>query len=189
MSDTQWLRYEVFEKERLDLPHRNAGSVHAPDDEMALENARDVFVRRPNCLSLWVVAAKQIFSKTVEELAADSSWRNAPLSEASEAYLVFQKQGQRQAETFVNHVGEVEARSPQEALSKALEKFNNEHVFVWWVCPSRAVTRSEDADSDSMFQPARDKEYRQPNFYRVVTLMHELKASQQEARQLDEDML
>ncbi len=189
MTDTQWQRYEVFEKERPDLPHRNAGSVHAPDDEMALENARDVFVRRPNCLSLWVVAANKIFSKTVEELAADSSWQDAPPSETSETYLVFQKQGQRQAETFVNHVGEVEARSPQEALGNALNKFSDENVYVWWVCPSHAVTRSEDSDAASLFQPARDKEYRQPNFYRVVTLMHELKASQQEARPLDEDML
>jgi ring-1,2-phenylacetyl-CoA epoxidase subunit PaaB len=188
MSDTQWLRYEVFEKERPDLPHRNAGSVHAPDDEMALENARDVFVRRPNCLSLWVAPSNQIFAKTAEELAADSAWRDTPLKQ-NETYLVFNKQGQRNAETFVSHVGEVDARSPQEALSKALEKFSRENVFVWWVCPSRAVTRSEDGDATSMFAPARDKEYRQPNFYRVVTLMHELKASQQEARHLDEDML
>ena len=188
MTDTQWLRYEVFEKERPDLPHRNAGSVHAPDDEMALENARDVFVRRPNCLSLWVAPSDQIFTKTVEELAADNSWRNAPTG-TSETYFIFNKQGQRNAETFVSHIGEVEASSPQEALSKALEKFSNENIFVWWVCPSRAITRSEDADAASMFQPARDKEYRQPNFYRVVTLMHEIKIAQQEKRDLDEDML
>lgn len=174
MSDTQWLRYEVFEKERPDLPHRNAGSVHAPDDEMALENARDVFVRRPNCLSLWVAPSNQIFTKTAEELAADSSWRAAP-SRRSEVYLIFNKQGQRNAETFVSHVGEVEARSPQEALSKALEKFSRENVFVWWVCPAQAVTRSEDEDTESMFAPATNKPYRQPNFYHVVTQMQQIK--------------
>ena len=180
MSDTQWLRYEVFEKERPDLPHRNAGSVHAPDDEMALENARDVFVRRPNCLSLWVAPSNQIFTKTVEELAADSTWRNAPLNSRSETYLVFQKIGQRNAETFVNHVGEVEARSSQQALSLALEKFSNENVFVWWVCSSRAITRSEDEDAESMFAPAKSKPYRQPGFYRVVTEMQRLKAAKGE---------
>ena len=109
MSDTQWLRYEVFEKERPDLQHRNTGSVHAPDDEMALENARDVFVRRPNCLSLWVAPSNQIFAKTAEELAADSAWRDTPLKQ-NETYLVFNKQWQRNAETFVSHVGEVDAR-------------------------------------------------------------------------------
>jgi ring-1,2-phenylacetyl-CoA epoxidase subunit PaaB len=180
MTDTQWLRYEVFEKERPDLPHRNAGSVHAPDDEMALENARDVFVRRPNCLSLWVIAADKIFSKTVEELAADSSWRDTTADSKSETYLVFQKQGQRNAETFVNHVGEVQARSPQEALERALESFSPDNVFVWWVCPARAVTRSEDDDAESMFAPAHSKAYRQPNFYKVVTEMQKIKRKGEE---------
>ena len=46
MTDTQWPLYEVFEQERPGQPHRNAGAVHAPDPELALQNARDVFVRR-----------------------------------------------------------------------------------------------------------------------------------------------
>lgn len=179
MTDTQWLRYEVFEKERPDLPHRNAGSVHAPDDEMALENARDVFVRRPNCLSLWVAPSNQIFTKTAEELAADSAWCDAPLGQ-NESYLIFNKHGQRNAETFVNHVGEVEARSPQEALSIALKKFSGENVFVWWVCPAKVITRSEDTDAESMFTPAHSKAYRQPNFYKVVTEMQKIKREGEE---------
>jgi ring-1,2-phenylacetyl-CoA epoxidase subunit PaaB len=47
--------YEVFKQEREGAPFRNVGSVHAPDAEMALMNARDVFARRPACHSLWVV--------------------------------------------------------------------------------------------------------------------------------------
>ena len=35
--DNQWRKYQVFEKEREDLPHRNAGSVHAPDAGAAEE--------------------------------------------------------------------------------------------------------------------------------------------------------
>ncbi len=143
--DMQWPRWEVFEKERPDWPHRNAGSVHAPDAEMALENARDVFVRRPQCLSLWVVPADEIFSKTVEELEADHSWQSAPVvSDAPvESYFIFQKQTQRATETFVVHVGEVEAHSPEEALSLALKSFGGRDVFVWWVCPARAVAKSQ----------------------------------------------
>jgi hypothetical protein len=44
-------RFEVFQQERPGRPHRNIGSVHAPDVEMALLNARDVFARRPEILS------------------------------------------------------------------------------------------------------------------------------------------
>ena len=175
--DTQWPRYEVFEKERADWPHRNAGSVHAPDGEMALLNARDVFVRRPNCLSLWVVPSDQVFSRTIQELAEDDSWRSAPADAgaAMEKYLVFQKRGQRAGETFVIYTGEVEARSPAGAMSRALETFSHDEVFVWWVCPDRAVTKSEAGDAPSMFDPAHSKAYRQPNFYRVVTQMQQLK--------------
>ncbi len=177
--DMQWPRWEVFEKERPDWPHRNAGSVHAPDAEMALENARDVFVRRPQCLSLWVVPADEIFSKTVEELEADHSWQSAPVvSDAPvESYFIFQKQTQRATETFVVHVGEVEAHSPEEALSLALKSFGGRDVFVWWVCPARAVVRSEESDSESMFDPAQTKAYRQPQFYKVVTQLQQIKSA------------
>src|SRR3989337_1551974 len=58
MSDTQWPRYEVFQQEAPDRPHRHAGSVHAPDAEIALLNGRDVFVRRPACSRLWVWAGQ-----------------------------------------------------------------------------------------------------------------------------------
>jgi ring-1,2-phenylacetyl-CoA epoxidase subunit PaaB len=175
--DTQWQRYEVFEKERPDWPHRNAGSVHAPDAEMALENARDVFVRRPNCLSLWVIPSRTIFSRTVEELGSDESWRETPSPSDPEPYLVFQKQGQAARETFVVHVGEVEAASPAHALARALETFSHENVFVWWVAPARAVTRSREQDASSMFDPAHEKKYRHHLDYPVEPIMRQLKSA------------
>jgi len=173
--DTQWPRWEVFEKERPDWPYRNAGSVHAPDAEMALENARDVFVRRPRCLSLWVVPASQIFTKTAQELVAGWEPEAVDPTRPVEPYLVFQKQTQRATETFVVHVGEVEARSSEEALAAALEKFAGRSVFVWWMCPARAITQSDEADAAAMFTPAESKPYRHPQFYKVVTQLREIK--------------
>ena len=70
MSDTQWARYQVFEQAGADAPHTGAGSIHAADDEMALLTARDVFVRRPECVSQWIVRADRILERTAEELAA-----------------------------------------------------------------------------------------------------------------------
>jgi ring-1,2-phenylacetyl-CoA epoxidase subunit PaaB len=174
--DSQWKLYQVFEKERADLPHRNAGSVHAPDDEIALENARDVFVRRPTCLSLWVVPQKVIFAKTAQEL--ENGWKPGPaVGDVGETYLVFQKQGQTARETYVVHVGEVEANSAEAALARALETFERKGVFVWWVVPQRAVRGSEPRDIDSMFEPAQDKSYRNHLSYPVEPIMRQLRSA------------
>lgn len=178
MSDTQWPRFEVFEQERPGQPHRNAGSVHAPDAEIALQNARDVFVRRPETHSLWVAPASRILARTAEELAAGLM---PPLSEsaeqATETYLVFQKQTQRQAETFVVHVGEVEAASPEAALAAAVAVYGADTAFVWWIVPESAITRSDPAEAEPFFAPARDKPFRLPRHYHTQTQMREVKAA------------
>ena len=173
--DTQWPRWEVFEQEKPGAPYRSTGSVHAPDAEMALENARDVFARRPRCAGLWVTQAAALFSRTAEELAGD---RPAPEAAGGDPqpYLVFQKQTQRATETFVTHVGEVTATSPQAALARALETFSSADVFVWWVCPAAAVTRSAEADVEPMFVPAESKPYRHPQFYKVMTQLRDIKS-------------
>lgn len=179
MSDTQWPRFEVFQQARAEEPHHYAGSVHAPDAEMALLNARDVFVRRPECLSLWVVPAAAIFSRTAQELeaAGGAGPAEAPPAGAgaAEAYHVFQKLEHKG--TLV-HRGAVEARTPPEALQRALAAFSDRAALVWWVFPARLVTRSERDDVDSLFEPARDKAYRQPSHYHTVALMHRIKAAQ-----------
>ncbi len=174
--DTQWPRFEVFEQAQPGQPHRNAGAVHAPDAEMALLNARDVFVRRPDCASLWVAPESAIYSQTAEELAAGKE----PQTDSdglAETYQVFVKRSQRQAETFVSHVGSVEAASPAAAVRQAAERWGGEEAFVWWVVPERAITRSTPAEAESLFAPALDKPYRQPNFYHVLTQMRAVRAA------------
>jgi ring-1,2-phenylacetyl-CoA epoxidase subunit PaaB len=175
VSDTQWPRFEVFQQERQSKPHQNVGSVHAPDVEMAMQNARDVFVRRPQAVNLWVVSAEAIFAKTAQELVEDPTWNQEVVDPAAvtETYYVFQKTGQRRAMVFVVHIGQVEAASAVQAMNMALEKYAGSDVFVWWVCPARAVTRSEDDNIESMFAPAQDKTYRMPNEYRTITQMME----------------
>jgi len=172
--DTQWPRFEVFEQARPGQPHRNAGAVHAPDAEMALQNARDVFVRRPDCASLWVAPEAAIYSRTAEELTAgeaEAGDEHGP----TQMYQVFQKQSQRQAETFVNHLGSVEASSPEAALRQAAEQWGK-GAWVWWIVPESAITRSTEAEAASMFAPALNKPYRQPNYYHVQTQMRAVRA-------------
>jgi ring-1,2-phenylacetyl-CoA epoxidase subunit PaaB len=176
--DTQWPRYEVFEQEQPGQPHRNAGAVHAPDPEMALLNARDVFVRRPYCHSLWVAPANAIYTRTAEELAAgaEDSAPEVASPARPQTYQVFQKLTQRQAETFVSHAGSVEASSAAEALRLARERFGRQAVFVWWIVPDSAIVRSDPAEADSLFAPALDKPYRQPGYYHVLTQMRAVRA-------------
>jgi ring-1,2-phenylacetyl-CoA epoxidase subunit PaaB len=174
--DTQWPRYEVFKQDRPGEPHESIGTVHAVDAEMALQNGRDLFARRPKCHSLWVARADAITSQTAEELATDSTWQTGIDPQApTETYLVFQKQTERRGMTFTTYVGEVQASSPAHALQQALAAFPAEQVFVWWVCPATAVTRSEEADTLLMFAPAQDKLYRLPNQYRTVLTMQKIK--------------
>ena len=56
-STRDWPLWEVFVRARRGLSHVHAGSLHAPDAEMALRNARDLYTRRGEGVSLWVVQA------------------------------------------------------------------------------------------------------------------------------------
>ena len=49
------------------LSHRHVGSLHAADDRMALENARDAYTRRSEGCSIWVVKASEIVASQPEE--------------------------------------------------------------------------------------------------------------------------
>jgi ring-1,2-phenylacetyl-CoA epoxidase subunit PaaB len=57
---SQWPLWEVFTQKDGGAPHEHAGSVHAADAEMALQNARDVYGRRGNVVSMWVVPSAVI---------------------------------------------------------------------------------------------------------------------------------
>lgn len=59
-GQTQWPLWEVFTQAGKGAPHEHAGSVHATDAEHAMQNARDVYARRGEAVSLWVVPATAI---------------------------------------------------------------------------------------------------------------------------------
>ncbi len=55
-----WPLWEVFIRPRQGLAHKHVGSLHAPDGEMAVQNARDVYTRRREGQSIWVVRSSEI---------------------------------------------------------------------------------------------------------------------------------
>ena len=52
--------WEVFTQEKSGQPHEHAGSLHASDAERAMLSARDVYSRRGNVHSIWVVPSDQV---------------------------------------------------------------------------------------------------------------------------------
>jgi ring-1,2-phenylacetyl-CoA epoxidase subunit PaaB len=52
--------WEVFVRARRGTSHVHVGSVHASDRERALQNARDLFTRRAEGVSIWVVRSVDI---------------------------------------------------------------------------------------------------------------------------------
>jgi len=63
---TEWPLFEIFPRSKNGLEHRHAGSLHAADAEMAMENARDVYTRRQEGVSIWVVESKNIHASNPE---------------------------------------------------------------------------------------------------------------------------
>ena len=56
----QWPLYEVFIRARSGLEHKHVGSIHAVDDRQAIEHARDLYTRRQEGVSIWVVKSSDI---------------------------------------------------------------------------------------------------------------------------------
>ena len=63
----QWPLWEVFVRGRRGLPPQPAGSLYAADAQMALENARDLYTRRQEGISIWVVPSNSITASSPTE--------------------------------------------------------------------------------------------------------------------------
>jgi ring-1,2-phenylacetyl-CoA epoxidase subunit PaaB len=87
---SDWPLWEVFIRPRRGLSHGHVGSLHAPDAEMALRNARDVYTRRQEGVSIWVVPAAVITASSPDEKdaffdpAADKIYRHPTFYEVPE---------------------------------------------------------------------------------------------------------
>ncbi len=52
--------WEVFIRSQHGLSHKHVGSLHAADATAAVQHARDVYTRRNEGVSIWVVRAADI---------------------------------------------------------------------------------------------------------------------------------
>jgi ring-1,2-phenylacetyl-CoA epoxidase subunit PaaB len=72
-----WPLWEVFVRSAHGLAHKHVGSLHAADADMALENARDVYTRRNEGVSVWVVKSSDVVAND----PADREMLFAPAAE------------------------------------------------------------------------------------------------------------
>ena len=90
-SDNQWPLWEVFVRPKQGLEHKHCGSVHASDAAQALQIARDIYTRRLEGVSIWVVPSAQITASQPEEKAelfepaADKIYRHPTFYELPDA--------------------------------------------------------------------------------------------------------
>ena len=78
----QWQTFEVFHQKSRGSQHIHVGSVHAPNDEMALVFAKEQYARRMKCVNLWIVKTEEIMATPYEdsdmfEPATDKSYRES----------------------------------------------------------------------------------------------------------------
>lgn len=59
--------WEVFIRSKNGLSHKHVGSLHAADAAMAIENARDVYTRRNEGISIWVVESRHIAASSPDQ--------------------------------------------------------------------------------------------------------------------------
>jgi ring-1,2-phenylacetyl-CoA epoxidase subunit PaaB len=60
VTKKEWPLWEIFIRSQHGLAHKHVGSLHAADADMAINNARDVYTRRNEGVSLWVVRSADI---------------------------------------------------------------------------------------------------------------------------------
>jgi ring-1,2-phenylacetyl-CoA epoxidase subunit PaaB len=66
---SDWPLWEIFIRSKQGLDHKHVGSLHAADARMAIENARDVYTRRMEGISIWAVESKYIHASNPDEAA------------------------------------------------------------------------------------------------------------------------
>ncbi len=81
--------WEVFVQEgSAGAPHAHAGSVHADGAEMALQNARDVYARRGDIKSIWVVQSSAIVASEPDDAASLFDPANAKIYRHPQFYTL-----------------------------------------------------------------------------------------------------
>ena len=67
--ETKSTLWEVFIRSKSGLSHKHVGSVHAGDEVMALNAARDTYTRRNEGISIWIVPSAKITASDLNNIS------------------------------------------------------------------------------------------------------------------------
>ena len=90
MSNQDWPLFEIFIRAKSGLSHRHVGSLRESDANMAMDNARDLYTRRSEGVSIWAVESSAIAasdpaeSSAIFEPAEDKIYRHPTFYEVPE---------------------------------------------------------------------------------------------------------
>jgi ring-1,2-phenylacetyl-CoA epoxidase subunit PaaB len=161
----------VFKQDNAKAKHQSCGTVHAPDPEMALQIARDVFVRRPDCYSLWVAPAEEVMTRTGESWLENQEEPHQ--SSGEREFLIFARPNQRDPHLFQRRINAADAEL-------ALRTFYSGDPEVArlgvWAVPADSINASQADDEEAWFRPAEKKAYRHGSFYHPDQLLRELRS-------------
>ncbi len=143
----QFGSFEVFVQPKEGKSFQHEGVVHSPNLELAYILAKETFTRRFTCVSLYVVETRNVFASpltdgnnNVYDLIVDP-----PPSNKKEPYEIYHlpKRGKQHI-----HVGQVEAGSPEEAMSFARKKFNTKIIYNVWAVKSADIRFTSIEEND-----------------------------------------
>jgi ring-1,2-phenylacetyl-CoA epoxidase subunit PaaB len=157
-----WPRWEAFVRQNGGLAHVHSESVHAPDAETALLNARDTYLRRVEGVSLWVIPADKMTDWDSDSPDPEPQDITAGPSALWEVFV-----RHRRGLAHV-HAGSIAATGPHRAIEKARSVYvtRDEGVNVW-VAPAAYINAADPADAEALFEPFADKDYRYPTAYEI----------------------
>ncbi len=162
-EDHLWSRWEVFVRPRGGVTHVYSESVHAPDAETALLNARDTYLRRVEGVSLWVIPEGAISRwDEHQELPRSAAGQDASPRPLWEAFIRHRRGAQ-----FL-HAGSIVAVDARDAIARARDAFltKTDGVAIW-VAPSASIVAADPAEAEMLFEPFADKGYRQATYYDI----------------------
>ena len=80
----EWPLWEIFIRSQHGLAHKHVGSLHAPDGEMAINHARDVYTRRNEGVSVWVVKAADVVASSPGDMEPEAMTPNPPAFDSAD---------------------------------------------------------------------------------------------------------
>lgn len=161
----QFGTYEVFVQAREGKPFQHEGAVHAPNLEMAYVLAKEAFTRRFTCVSIYVVATRDVLASSTTE--GTQSAYDLILQEAvgteKRTFEIFHlpKRGKQHV-----HAGSVDAASPNEAMHKAKVLFGvGKIVYNVWAIEHEKI-RFTSAEEKDLWNTLPEKKFRDASDYK-----------------------